>query len=98
VVVSDDVMVIGDPGRNGNRGAVYVFARSGTVWSQKTKLSVDDSAHADEFGWQVDKGDEFILVGAPAKDSGTGEVYVFAQNADGLIEERQLGRLVTPNN
>ena len=34
-----------------NAGSVYVFTRSGTVWSEETKLTASDAASHDQFGY-----------------------------------------------
>src|SRR5205807_19220 len=42
VAVSADTAVVGAPGKNGSRGAAYVFVRSGTTWHQQTRLTAGD--------------------------------------------------------
>ena len=44
VAVSGDTMVVGATGENGERGAAYVFVRSGTTWTQQQKLLPADAA------------------------------------------------------
>ncbi|KIG19527.1 Molybdopterin oxidoreductase, iron-sulfur binding subunit [Enhygromyxa salina] len=54
-----------------NAGAVYVFARSGTVWSQQAYLKASNSDLDDRFGQSVtlsDDGDT-LAVGAYGEDS-----------------------------
>jgi hypothetical protein len=33
-----------------NTGSAYVFVKSGSTWSQDTKLTAGDAAYGDEFG------------------------------------------------
>src|SRR5438309_5198892 len=66
VAVSGDTLVVGARqedsnaiGINGNQtnnnatdsGAVYVFVRSGTNWSQQAYLKASNTEPGDEFGW-----------------------------------------------
>ena len=69
--------VIGSIGSD-NRGAAYVFTRSGTTWTQEAKLVSSDIAIGDKFGHSVcisNDGDT-VLVSTPFKSS-RGAVYVF---------------------
>ncbi len=62
-------------------GSAYVFVRSGTTWTQQTKLVPADAAGSDYFGRSVTLSGDTALVGAPYDDcaSGTdaGSAYVF---------------------
>ncbi|MBF0187723.1 MAG: DUF4347 domain-containing protein [Magnetococcales bacterium] len=65
-----------------DRGAAYVFKRSGTSWSQEAKLTPDDasSATASYFGNSLAMANNTVLVGATgqgAGGNGQGQVYVF---------------------
>ena len=64
--------------------AAYIFTRSGTAWTQRQKLTGGDTAHGDGFGYAVAiSGDgTTAAIGAPAKNGGTGEAYVFARDGD----------------
>jgi len=74
VAVSGDTALIGaggdDVGDNEDQGSAYVFARSGTNWSQQ-KLTADDGRAADAFGWSVAASGDSLLVGAPFDDVGS---------------------------
>ncbi|MBM3945241.1 MAG: hypothetical protein FJ317_07135, partial [SAR202 cluster bacterium] len=54
VAISGDTVVAGaytdDVGGNVNQGAGYVFMRSGTTWSEQSKLTASDGAASDFFG------------------------------------------------
>jgi hypothetical protein len=47
-----------------NEGAAYVFARSGTKWSQRKRLTANDGASADSLGWSVALSGDTAVVGA----------------------------------
>ena len=63
-------------------GAAYVFDRTGSTWTQKTKLTRAGGASGapPEFGRVVDVDDDTIIVGAPGDDAAgvdSGAAYVF---------------------
>ena len=68
-----------------NAGSAYIFARSGTTWSQEAKIQADNAAASDQFGVSVSiSGDaSTVLVGALYGDdtstSDTGAAYVFVK-------------------
>ena len=65
-------------------GAVYVFTRSGSVWSQQQKLYPSDESIADQFGWSVScNSDATVAIISSNCDSDgatyAGSVYVFTR-------------------
>jgi hypothetical protein len=54
-----------------NSGAVYVYTRSGTAWSEQAYLKASNTGAGDQFGFSVSlTGDGNLLaVGAPGEDS-----------------------------
>jgi hypothetical protein len=76
-------------------GAVYVFARSGTTWTQQAYIKASNTGMSDEFGFSVALSDDTLAVGAPFEASnsiginvgnqadnsafGAGAVYVFVR-------------------
>jgi len=85
VSISGDTAVIGASSHNGSdflSGAVYVFARSGGIWTQQAKLLPDDGASMDRFGSSVSISGDTIVVGATWDDdngSNSGSAYVFTR-------------------
>ncbi len=65
VDVVGDRAVIGVPYAASSQGAAYVFARSGTSWTQQAELTAAGGVVGDEFGWSVAQSDNGILIGAP---------------------------------
>jgi len=89
VAVSGDTVAVGAPeedsgatGINGNQsndvnnngsGAVYVFARSGTTWSQQAYVKASNTNTLDHFGASLAVFADTLVVGAPDEDrAGTG--------------------------
>lgn len=71
-----NTMLVGAKRHNSSNGAVYVFGRNGTVWTQQGKFT----ANGGEFGNAVVFSGNTALVGAWKEDSGRGAVYVFTRN------------------
>jgi len=84
VSVSGDTVVVGArnedsaaTGVNGNQGdnsasgagAAYVFARSGTAWSQQAYLKASNTDAGDGFGGSVSISGDTVVVGATGEDS-----------------------------
>jgi hypothetical protein len=75
-------------------GAVYVFTRSGTTWTQQAYVKASNTQGSDRFGASVSVSRDFLAVGAPDEDSdaegingnqvsdlspSSGAVYVFSR-------------------
>ena len=73
---SDADGVNGDPADNSasDAGAVYVFVRSGTDWSQQAYLKAANSDADDRFGWSVAIAGDTVVVGAPGEASAADDV------------------------
>jgi alpha-tubulin suppressor-like RCC1 family protein len=84
VAISGDTVVVGAytedsaaTGINGNQadnstafaGAVYVFLRSGTTWTQQAYLKASNTGVDDLFGWSVAVSGDTVVVGAISEDS-----------------------------
>ena len=82
VSISDDgntvlIGAIGIDSTGYDAGAAFIFTRSGTVWTEKSKIQPQDSVHADWSGFSVSiTGDGSIaLIGAPNKRSDRDGIY-----------------------
>ena len=76
-----------DDDKGSNAGsAVYIFDFDGTNWNQTQKLTANDGAPGDDFGYSVSLKGNRALVGAEANDdngNASGSAYVF--DFDGAI-------------
>lgn len=55
-------------------GAVYVFVRQGSTWTQQAYLKAAHSGAQDRFGWSLAIQGDTLVVGAPGEKSGAREV------------------------
>jgi hypothetical protein len=77
------------------RGAVYVFTRTGTTWTQQSKLIAPDAYDRQHLGERVAIDGDTVIATAPRifdeTDSDTGSAYVFrlgASQADLTVEDK----------
>lgn len=81
---------------NGRPGAVYVFTRTGSTWTEQAALTASDGANNDNFGYSValSADGRTALVGAPEKtvasNSGQGAAYVFTLDGSTWTEKTVL--------
>jgi hypothetical protein len=83
---------------NGGRGAAYVFTRSGTTWSQQSRLTINDYG---SYGWHQlgtgcaisGDGNTIALAARDGQDgSGNtiGAVYVFTRSGSTWTQQKKL--------
>ncbi len=82
----------GDDDYGSYSGSAYVFARSGSGWTEVQKLTASDSAEFDSFGAAVALSGDGALVGAYGDDhdDGYGSAYVFARSGSVWTEQQKL--------
>jgi hypothetical protein len=100
VALSGDTALIGvrfdDDDANGlESGSAYVFTRSGTTWSQQTRLTAADGSDRDWFGVRVALSGDTAIVPADADDSDvngidSGSVYVFTRSGTSWTQQAKL--------
>jgi hypothetical protein len=77
VALAGDTVAVGADGKTNNRGAAYVFTRTGTTWTQQQRLTPADAADDDTFGFSAAISGDTAVVGAFGKNSSQGVAYVF---------------------
>jgi hypothetical protein len=98
VSINGDTVVIGAAGKsiNGNtgQGAVYVFVRSGSIWSQQAEFTGADGSASDGFGGSVSLNGDTALIGASGKtvngNARQGAAYVFVRSGNTWSEQAEL--------
>jgi hypothetical protein len=102
VSISEDgnTVLIGATGEdtspNSSNGAVYVFTRSGTTWTQQAKLLASDAASSDTFGFSssISADGSTALIGAYLEDTSpntnNGAAYVFTRSGTTWTQQAKL--------
>jgi FG-GAP repeat protein len=86
VAISGDTIAVGskfDDDVFQTSGSVYVYTRTGTVWSLQQKLTASDPGQFDKLGTDVAIDGDTIIAGAPEDDdqaSNAGAAYVFVRS------------------
>jgi hypothetical protein len=98
VSIYNDVVVIGAPEKTISgvwaKGRVYVFKRTGNVWSQVVGLQASNGQAYDLFGTSVAIDGQMIIAGAPYTDhtgkTDAGSAYIFRFENNNWIEKKIL--------
>jgi hypothetical protein len=81
---------------NTGNGAVYVFTRSGTTWTQQQKLLASDAASTEDFGWSIalSLDGSTALIGARRENTSpntlNGAAYVFTRSGSTWTQQAKL--------
>ena len=84
VSVSGDKVVVGaytDNDGSTSSGSVYVFVRDAGMWTQEAKLTAEDYAEGDSFGYSVSVSGDTVVGGSLLNqdvDDDVGAAYVFS--------------------
>ncbi len=98
VALSGDTIVVGadlNDEKALNAGAVYVYTRSGSSWSQQAKLTAADGAETDIFGVRVALSGDTALISARRDDDDVmgidaGSAYVFIRTGTTWRQQAKL--------
>jgi len=98
IAFSGDTIVIGadlNDEKALNAGAVYVFTRSGSSWSQQAKITAADGAETDIFGVRVALSGDTILISARRDDDDVmgidaGSAYIFTRTGTTWLQQIKL--------
>jgi len=78
-----------------NAGAAYIFAWSGTDWSEQQKIQASDKQANDQFGISVSISDDgnTAIVGVHREDTGgtdAGAAYIFTRSGTSWSEQQKI--------
>lgn len=98
VSLSRNTLAVGSPfhnvGTNANQGKVYLFNRTGSIWSQAQALTASDGAADDTFGISVALQNDALVIGASGDDfastNAQGSAYVFFRSGATWTETQKL--------
>ncbi|MCX7427752.1 MAG: Ig-like domain-containing protein [Planctomycetia bacterium] len=83
----------GDDDLGNSAGSAYIFEDVGLGWLQVAKLTADDAASNDRFGWSVSISGSRAIVGAVYDDdlgSSSGSAYIFENIGAGWMQVAKL--------
>ena len=95
---SDAIGIGGDETNNDavTSGAVYVFTRNGSSWTQQAYIKASNTDQLDSFGWSVALDRDTLAVGAfrefgeNNETTGSGAVYVFTRGNSTWTEQAYI--------
>lgn len=98
VALDGSTALVGAPsatvGSNTSQGAAYVFTNSGGIWSQEAKLTANDGAAYDQFGYSAALSGGTALVGsiyaAVNGNSDQGAVYAFTDSSGAWAQAQKI--------
>lgn len=93
VAISGDTIAVGsyaDDALGSDQGSVFIFRRSGAIWTQEQKLTAGDGAAGDQLGVSVSISGETVVAGALGDDSFRGSAYVFTRSGSVWTQQQKL--------
>ena len=85
ISIDDDYIVIGCYVKE----AAYIFARSGSTWTQQQKLTASDGQSGDQFGTSVHISGTSVIVGS-TKNQSNGAAYIFTRSGSTWTQQQKL--------
>ena len=88
---SDATGIISGPNElASSAGAVYIFTRTGSSWSEQAYIKASNASGGDLFGTSVALSGETLAVGAHIEGSASGAAYVFTRNETTWSEQAYI--------
>jgi hypothetical protein len=89
-----DTLVSGGSADNSNNGAIWIFTRSGTTWSQQTKITVSDNVGAPLLGHfdgcDLSGDGNTLIFGGLNDDSSRGAAWVYTRSGSTWTKQQKL--------
>lgn len=86
ISIRENLMVVGDPGTDSNRGSIFIFEKESLgKWlnNHSYKEVVPDIRSSNQyFGYSVSVGDGFVAVGAIGENNYTGAIFIFEKDEE----------------
>ncbi|KAA3604313.1 MAG: T9SS C-terminal target domain-containing protein [Calditrichaeota bacterium] len=96
ISISGDYAIVGALGNDSggdNKGAAYIYFRSGSSWTQQAKLNASDAVDFDQFGIAVAIDGDYAIVSSSSDDDGasnSGSAYIFKRSGTSWTEEDKI--------
>jgi hypothetical protein len=94
--ITDNTVLVAAPyddDEGADAGAVYVFSFDGSTWAQVQKLTADDGATGDKFGYSLGTSGVWAVIGAPGDDDDGGEsgsAYAFRFDGADWTQDQKI--------
>lgn len=92
LAIEGDTVFLGATG--GSQGAVYIFTRNGTVWTQQAKIVAVGGSDGDSFGRSLAVSNDTLVVGAFSDSTGAtahqGAAYIFVRTGATWTQQAKL--------
>ena len=88
VAISGDTTIVGVD-KNSGDGAAYIFARSGTSWSEQDKLTASIGTGNEKFGKSVSISEDTVIISAEGHND-NGAAYVFIRSGTNWNQQAKL--------
>ena len=85
-----DTLAVGAYRHNSWRGAVYLFTRAGTAWTQRAKVTASDGVANDLFGNGVSLSGDTLAVEGWGANAETGSAYIFTGSGASWTQQAKL--------
>lgn len=89
VAISGGTAAVGAPARSGYAGRVYLFSRSGSIWTQQAELSTAAGGMTG-LGYALSLSSGTLLATAPLENGFAGAAYVFTQSGGAWAQTARL--------
>ena len=93
VSISGDYAIVGAPKDDDNdSGSAYIYKRSGSTWTQQTKLTASDQGY-EYFGTSVSISGDYVIVGGGSNRYGIERtVYIFVRSGNTWTQQAKFSR------
>jgi len=93
VSMDGDYVIVGAQGVNNDTGAVYIFKREDTTWTEEAKFSANNSVSDALFGNTVSLSGQYAIIGAPHDEEighESGAAYIFHRDGVNWTQQEKL--------
>ncbi|MDH5590415.1 MAG: choice-of-anchor B family protein [Gemmatimonadota bacterium] len=90
VAADGGVLLVSATRSHGGRGGVYVFRKTGGMWTEAGTLALETGSPADSLGSGLAVSGEWIMVSSITRNQGRGTVFVFRRDGNRWIQHSQL--------
>lgn len=94
VSIFGNTAAIGVRQDDAQKGAVFIYNKTSQGWVESFKIVAGDGASGDQFGYDVDLFEDYLVVGCPFDNDGVftdkGSVYVFKRSGNSWAQQTKL--------